>query len=447
MRMVLGLAKPRNCIMLRARTKDASAVTWGDEMTASETASIAAPPRLVTLDALRGFAVMGILAMNIVAFAMPDLAYITPLASTPQAASDAATWFAAFVLVDGKMRGLFSLLFGASMLLIADQAARKGESPAKVHYRRMIWLALFGLAHFFFIWFGDILFLYAVVGSIAFLARGWEARRLIKWGLSVYALGMLLTAAFFGSLLFLEIAASAPGAPAEVTSAYRQMMADPSMATDGAKYLAVYQGDYTGILNFRFGMWSAPIILVAQSIGETLPLMWLGMALYKNGFLTGAWDSGDYRRWAVRLVPAGLALMILIGLLVQANGYGVIVSLNALFGWSMIPRLMLTIGYAALLVLAIRAMAGSALLDRVAAAGQAAFTNYLGTSIILTTIFYGYGLGLFGTVERVHLFLFVIGMWALMLLWSQPWLARFRYGPLEWLWRSLARGAVQPMRR
>jgi uncharacterized protein len=195
------------------------------------------------------------------------------------------------------------------------------------------------------------------------------------------------------------------------------------------------------------GDWAGPIILIAQNINETLPLMWLGMALYKTGFLTGALDSAVYRRWAVRLVPAGLALSLLIGLAVWQLGLGVIAAFNGLLAWSLIPRLMLTVGYAALLVLAVRALADTALLARVAAAGQAAFTNYLGTSIVMTTIFYGYGLGLFGTVSRAQLWLFMLGGWALMLLWSKPWLARYRYGPLEWLWRSLARAQVQPMRR
>lgn len=84
---------------------------------------------------------------------------------------------------------------------------------------------------------------------------------------------------------------------------------------------------------------------------------------------------------------------------------------------------------------------------RVAAAGRAAFTNYLGTSIIMTFLFYGYGLGLFGEVSRAACYLFVIGAWALMLLWSKPWLDRFAYGPMEWLWRSLARGQLQPISR
>ena len=112
-----------------------------------------------------------------------------------------------------------------------------------------------------------------------------------------------------------------------------------------------------------------------------------------------------------------------------------------------LPRLLMTIGYAAALTLLIHRLAGSGFLARVVATGQAAFTNYLGTSIVMTTIFYGYGLGLYGFVSRAELWFFVIGAWAVMLLWSKPWLARFRYGPLEWLWRSLARMQLQSMRR
>ena len=122
--------------------------------------------RLITLDAIRGFAVMGILAMNIVAFAMPEWAYVTPIAYGGETVADRVAWLFSFIFIDGKMRGLFSLLFGASMLLIIERADAKGESAAKVHYSRMFWLALFGLAHYFFIWFGDILFLYASVGCI-----------------------------------------------------------------------------------------------------------------------------------------------------------------------------------------------------------------------------------------------------------------------------------------
>jgi uncharacterized protein len=106
-----------------------------------------------------------------------------------------------------------------------------------------------------------------------------------------------------------------------------------------------------------------------------------------------------------------------------------------------------TVGWAALIMLLIRTAASDAMRARLAATGRMAFTNYLATSIVMTTIFYGYGFGLFGGVSRAALYLFCLGMWAAMLLWSKPWLDRFHYGPFEWLWRSLARWSPQPMRK
>ena len=131
---------------------------------------------------------------------------------------------------------------------------------------------------------------------------------------------------------------------------------------------------------------------------------------------------------------------------VAASDYDLITSLSVFLAWNAVPRLMLTIGYAALLLMLIAAFGDNGFIRRVAAAGRAAFTNYLGTSILMTTIFYGYGFGLFGYVSRPELWIFVFGGWAVMLLWSKPWLQRFRYGPLEWLWRSLARASLQPIR-
>jgi len=171
------------------------------------------------------------------------------------------------------------------------------------------------------------------------------------------------------------------------------------------------------------------------------------MALLKNGFLTGQLEPDEYRRWVRRLLLPGLVLSALVAGWVAMMGFDLVTSLAAFLTWSAIPRMMLTIAYAALLLLLIRRMAGGALLGRVAAAGRVAFTNYLGTSIVMTTIFYGYGFGLYGDFGRAALWLFVIAAWAVMLLWSKPWLDRFQYGPFEWLWRSLARAEVQRLRR
>ena len=142
-----------------------------------------------------------------------------------------------------------------------------------------------------------------------------------------------------------------------------------------------------------------------------------------------------------------MLLTLLVGWLQWRSGFDYLVAVNAFMGWAGPGRLMMTIAYAALLILLIRGAAASTWIARAAATGRAAFSHYLGTSIVMTTIFYGYGIGLFGYIDRWMLYLVCAGMWAAMLLWSKPWLERYHYGPLEWLWRSLSRWRVQPMKK
>ena len=264
--------------------------------------------RYLSLDAMRGFAVMGILAMNIIAFAMPEWAYVTPKAYGGVSLENEISWFVSFVLIDGKMRGLFSLMFGASMMLVIEGAAAKGESPGKIHFARMFWLAAFGLAHYFLIWFGDILFLYASVGSLAFLFRNWEPRRLIKWALIIFGLGLLLWGAQFSALQLLQYFANLPGADAELVDQYKALMSSPDFDMNIAKELALHRGGYWPIVADKLSEWYGPLAMILQSITETLPLMMIGMAMKKNGFITGKCARADYVKWIKRLVPAGLLL-------------------------------------------------------------------------------------------------------------------------------------------
>ena len=403
--------------------------------------------RHISLDAMRGFAVMGILAMNIIGFAMPEWAYISPAAYGTDTLADKIAWAFSFVLIDGKMRGLFSLLFGASMMLIIDRAVAKGESAAQIHYRRMAWLALFGLAHYFFIWFGDILFLYAIIGMIAFRFRNWPPAKLIKVALIIFVLGLALWGLQFGGLQLFQYFATRADASADMPRQFRELMDSADLAFNVAPDLALHRGSYAAITMSKLDDWAEPLLLVVQSASETLPLMMIGMAMQKSGFLTGAWAVADYRRWAMRMVPVGLLLTLALAVWMVAVDFDRITALAIFYFWGGIPRMLLTIGYAALLIMLIDNYRNHPTLARVAAAGRAAFSNYLGTSIAMTTIFYGYGFGLFGDVGRAGLWLFVLGAWAVMLLWSKPWLMTFHYGPLEWLWRSLARGKIQAMRR
>src|SRR4029079_5120810 len=160
------------------------------------TATTAPGERIATLDIVRGVAVMGILAMNIVGFAMPGAAYMNPMAYGTQGPADLASWGFSFIRIDGKMRGLFSFLFGASLLLVVERAEASGRNPALVHYSRMFWLLVFGLIHFYLIWWGDILSLYAPVGMIAFLFRHFSVRQLLHMGAFLNLLQFALFAFF-----------------------------------------------------------------------------------------------------------------------------------------------------------------------------------------------------------------------------------------------------------
>jgi uncharacterized protein len=407
-----------------------------------------AATRYESLDAIRGVAVMGILAMNIVAFAMPFSAYVNPVAGGPASELDLATWFFNFVFIDSKMRGMFSMLFGASTLLVIQSAEADGRSAAGAHYSRMTWLAIFGLAHYFFIWFGDILFLYAVCGLLLFAFRNLSVRALVIWAAVFFLIGIGFLAA--GWLMFAlgEAGKLPPEAMAQMKDDLAKMNAD--MGPDSASYpreVATYLGSYGSIVAHRLSKAEDPFVQALMFLWETMGLMLIGMALFKSRMLTGEWDAARYRKWALRGFIIGIPPLVGLAWYQYANGFSAVSTFGASLSLSVPFDVAMTIGWASLIMLLIRTTASPAVRARLAAAGQMAFTNYLTTSIVMTTIFYGYGLGLFGSVGRTALYLFCFAMWAAMLLWSKPWLARFQYGPLEWIWRSLSRWQLQPLRR
>ena len=391
---------------------------------------------------------MGILAMNIVGFALPFQAYLNPVALGPVDDADFASWLVSFVFVDGKMRGLFSFLFGASMLLVIEQAAAKGEPEERIHYRRMFWLLAFGLVHLYLIWFGDILVGYALVGMIAFLFRGLSRRALIRWAVGLLVVQLLIFAGLAAATAMLQQEAARPGAAAATIAEWQglQRMFGAMSPEARAQELALYRGGYGPILADRLKDQAlGPVKGLGLFGWETLAYFLLGMAALKSGFLTGGWSDERYRKTALIGFAVGIPVYSGLAWLLARDGWSVPMLFALSMGATVPFRPVMVIAIASLIILATRR--GGALVDRIAAAGRAAFTNYLGTSLVMTSLFYGYGLGWFGRLGRAELWLVVIFMWLVMLLWSKPWLDRFQYGPLEWLWRSLARGSVQPMRR
>jgi uncharacterized protein len=392
------------------------------------------PDRIAALDIVRGVAVLGILLLNIVSFGLPQAAYLNPRAYGGWHGADLVAWAVNFVLFDGKMRGLFSFLFGASMLLVIERAEANGESAASVHYRRMGWLLAFGLAHLFLVWEGDILAHYALVGMFAFALRDLPTGRMLT-------LGVLLIAA--STVLFAAIPLAIhydPSAGAALAGA----VGVPPPA-EIARDLALYRGDYATLLRARFAEHAdTPLILLWFFGPETLAYMLFGMAGLRSGLLSGAWPRARYVRWAA--ICWGIALPAYGALAAYMIDAQFTIFSVALASWTLTVPLLppMTLGWACLILLLARP--GGALTGRLAAAGRMAFTNYLLTSLICTSLFYGHGLGWFGTLSRWQLYPVVALLWALMLFWSKPWLARFRFGPLEWLWRSLARGRIERLR-
>jgi uncharacterized protein len=209
--------------------------------------------------------------------------------------------------------------------------------------------------------------------------------------------------------------------------------------------LSLYRGAYGPIVQHNLGLWQGPLNSLWQAGWETLAYMLFGMAALRSGFLTGAWERKRYLKVIAVGFGVGIPVYALLASWLINQNFSVVATVAGWLAATVPFRPFMILASAASIILLTRR--GGWLTRRLAAAGRAAFTNYLGTSILMTFLFYGYGLGLFGHLTRIQLWLPVIGAWAIMLLWSKPWLDRFNYGPFEWLWRSLARLRFQPMRK
>jgi len=405
-----------------------------------------APERVASLDLIRGVAVLGILAINIAGFAGPGAGVMTPSLLSPATFADKLAYAAGFLVFEGKMRALFTMLFGASLVLFVERADAGGRFGDILQLRRLLWLALFGLAHFYFIWWGDILFLYAACGIVALLMRELPVRTLVISALSLFCVWHLGGAAIDAPVVVAEQHVRAGTAGPEETRDYRDYV--KAVADNAAEQLAVARDGFVGHARYQLEKRTfQPMDGVLTSFGETLPLMLIGMALCRTGFFAGTWPRGRMVAIAWGGILAGFVPTAAILGWAWMHGFPVRAMESAFFYWTAIPHLLMTTGYAALLVLAAPGLSASRIGRRLSAAGRTAFSNYIGTSLVMTAIFYGWGLGLAGKVGPAGQWAFVLFGWVLMLAWSEPWLKHFRRGPLEWLWRSLTERRTLAFRR
>ncbi len=406
----------------------------------------AAQSRIAALDLVRGIAVLGILAVNVAGFAGPSLATLTPNWPGTATLADTLTFGAVFVVFEGKMRLLFTMLFGASMVLFIERAEAAGRNGSVLQVRRLLWLLVLGYLHFILLWWGDILVLYALLGLVALSLRRVRPGALAAGAIAFYLLwhgaGML------GGLLDLAAADAVRNGSAAVQIVQDQQKMVERFTNRADVDLATVQLGFLAQAWHRASAeWAMPLRVALTSIGETLPLMALGMALYRSRFFAGAWPRRRMQMLAWGGVIGGLAPTLALLAWAWPRDFPIPVMFQFNLYWSAVPHLLMGLGYAAALVLAAPWLLSTWLGLRLQAAGRMAFSNYLGTSLVMTAVFSGWGLGLAGHFSHAQLPLFVVAVWALMLAWSKPWLARFRQGPLEWLWRSLTEGQRLPFRR
>ncbi len=401
--------------------------------------------RVASLDLIRGVAVLGILAVNVAGFAAPSTSVYSPDAPRPGGALDHAVYAVMLVVFEGKMRALFSILFGASLVLFVDRKDLAGEDGQVLQLRRLGWLAVFGYLHFLLLWWGDILFLYALAGMAALALRHLPSPALLSAALLIFAAWQANGVLREWPVAQAEAAAAEGRADPQQIKALARARAEHQRQAD--KETREYRsGFFTQVALRLTGQPLYPFHAALYSAGETLPYMLLGMVLLRAGFFSGRWPCSWSRAMAIGGLAFGGAATLAFAAWAAARGFppgAMRLAINHGLGF---PRLSMALGYAALLVLGTRRILATRLGRRVAAAGRMAFSNYLGTSLLMGTVFYGWGVALFGVFGRAEQTAFVFFGWALMLAWSQPWLARFGSGPLESLWRRLSSTSKPGMR-
>ena len=369
--------------------------------------------RNVTLDFVRGVAILGILLLNISAFGLPKAAYLNPAWSGSASLIDAWTWAFLDLLAQVKFLTLFALLFGAGLQLLLPRGKRWIQS-------RLTLLALLGFIHGLFFWDGDILLAYALVGLVS-----WRMVREAQHVKSLFNTGVVLYLTGIAVLVLLGMisgtAANRSWAPDAANLQYEQ-------------YWKLH-GGMEAVSN-RADMLSDNLLALGAQYGWQLAgMMLMGAALMRSGWLKGQFSLRHYRRTGALLVAAGMAVNLPA---IFAQWY-----LAWDYRWCAFllqaPRELSAplqaIGYAALAWGYWPQLCRFRLVGAIACVGRMALTNYLLQTLICTTLFYH--LGLFMRFDRLQLLAFVPPIWAVNLLVSSLWLRRFRQGPVEWLWRQL----------
>lgn len=409
--------------------------------------------RITALDVARGIALCGILLMNITMFGMP-FAYANPAAYGGSTGADLWAWITTTMFFEGTQRGLFSLLYGAGIAIMTASLDRSTRPHAQdLFFRRTLWLVVFGLIHgFVLLWTGEILFFYGATAVFVYGFRNAKPRTMI-----VIAVGGLL---FNAGWNLLDTRSSLKAHAAYVAADSVKQRGDsltkeqtgaitkweerlkehtPDSAKI-AKELEVMRGGYWGIATHQ-----APNLTHWQSWGmyryffDIFSMMLLGIAALRLGIITGARPARVYALLVLVGYGVGLAVNYWELRVVLGGDFSLLAFERSNVTYD-VGRLFMTLGHLGIIMLFCKSGILPWLQRALAALGRMAFTNYIVHSIICAFVFYGFGFALYGTLSRHELYYVVGAIWLFQLIVSPLWLARFRFGPLEYLWRWLTYG-------
>lgn len=394
--------------------------------------------RIVSLDVLRGFAVLGILLMNIVSFSLVTTAYESPAVYNDLSGADWYTWLVLHYIADTKFMSIFSILFGAGVYIFMERAEAKEHAVWKLQSSRMGWLFVIGMLHAYLLWFGDILVTYAICGMLIATMRNWKPTTLFIVGfVTMFAISVGFMSLMYWSMQFW---------PTEeiLKMQNSSLLSSPEMQAEIAAYTGSWVDQYPhrALVAAMMQFILLPLYIVWYCIG----LMMVGMALYKWRILSA---SRSIRLYMVSLIVSACIGFPLIAIGVwykqEHNWDPARHFLDS--NWNRIGGVFVAFAWICLVMLICKLGIFTFVSRALAATGRMALTNYLGQTIICTFLFYGHGLGWYNTFERVELLYVVGSIWIFQIIFSMLWLRSFRFGPFEWLWRSLTYFELQPMKR
>lgn len=428
--------------------------------------------RVFPVDILRGFALLGILMMNITAFGLPSEAYVNPmLPALDQYVGKfegltRQVWFAIHLLFDMKMMTIFSMLFGAGLVLMGERSAGRDEgnsrkSFAGVYYRRLLWLFLIGMVHAYLIWYGDILVGYAMCGLLLYPVRRWRAGWLIGAGTMIMLLALPIWSGLGFSLSWVRDQATEAQAILDrggTLSPEQKGMLDGWRETSAgmiptveqvAKEVDAHRGTWFESFkaNAMEAVFMQTLLFVLMTVWRVLGAMLIGMGLMKLGVFAAARTVRFYAVIAAVGYGLGLPIVAYGGLQLIDHKFDRVYVM--LLGWhyNYVGSFLIALAHTSAVMLIVKAGGLAWLTSRLAAVGRMALSNYLMQSILCTFIFWGWGLGYFAKLRLEQMVPIVVGFWVVQLLWSPWWLKKFRFGPAEWAWRSLTYLKPQTMRR